>query len=62
MRAHPNFTFEKACKALWIVETLGWTQTRTAQYFGVNQGIICHVVHGRRFQGASPVPAPEASQ
>lgn len=62
MRTQPNFTFEKACKALWLVNKRGWTQTQAANYFGVNQGIICHVVHGRRHHGAFPVPAPEASQ
>ena len=50
-----SFTFDKACKALWLVKKLGWTQTRAANYLGVNQGIICHVVHGRRFSGAFPV-------
>lgn len=56
MRAPVNFTFEKACKALWLIEEMGWTQTQVATRFGVNQGVICHVVHGRRHPDAYPVP------
>lgn len=51
-----SFTFVDACKALWLVKKRGWTQTRAANFLGVNQGIICHVIHGRRFPGAYPVP------
>lgn len=50
-----SFTFNDACKALWLVRNLGWTQTRTANFLGVNQGVICHVIHGRRHHGAFPV-------
>lgn len=62
MRAQATFTFDKACKALWLIEKMGWTQTQAANFFGVNQGVICHVVHGRRYPDAFPVPSPDLPQ
>jgi hypothetical protein len=57
MRQYPC-TFEKACFALWAVNVMGWSQTRTAIVIGLNVGTVCHVIHGRRFPEAFPIPIP----
>ena len=51
-------TYRKACFVLWGVHVQGWTQTHTALVVGLNVGSVCHVVHGRRFPQAYPVPIP----
>jgi len=49
-------TFKLACHVHYAVRVLGWTQTQTAVDLGLNQGVVCHIVHGRRFPGSFPVP------
>lgn len=49
-------TFEKACNVLWAVQVLRWSQTKTAIKLELNSGTVCHVVHGRRFPNARPLP------
>jgi hypothetical protein len=51
-------TFQKACFALWAVSVKGWSQTRAAVEIGLNVGTVCHVIHGRRFPEAFPIPIP----
>ncbi|WP_159711545.1 hypothetical protein [Geminicoccus flavidas] len=42
-------TQEKAGYARYCVFNLGLSQTETAIIVKLNQGTVCHVVHGRRF-------------
>lgn len=51
-------TYLKACYVLWAVRIKGWTQTQAAIVIGLNVGTVCHVIHGRRFEMAIPVPIP----
>jgi hypothetical protein len=37
---------------------MGWTQTQAAIAIGLNVGTVNHIVHGRRFPHAYPVPLP----
>ena len=46
----------KACHVLWLVYVGGTSQTEAALLVGLNVGTVCHIVHGRRFPGAYPVP------
>jgi hypothetical protein len=50
--------FEKACYVLWACVVMKWSQTRAAIVIGLNQGTVCHVVHGHRFPEAFPIPIP----
>lgn len=56
MRGRFPCTFDLACKALYAVDVLGLTQTEAAILLRLNVGTVCHVVHGRRFPGAYPIP------
>lgn len=64
MFVHPRYrrpqtcTFEKACWAIWLVRFARLTQNRAARLLDVPAGTINHVIHGRRFPGAYPVPFP----
>jgi len=58
MRTHYPCTFEKACFVLWAVTVMKWSQTRAAIVVGLNVGTVCHIIHGRRFPGAFPIPVP----
>lgn len=49
-------TFDKACNVLWLVNMMGLSQTQAAIIVGLNVGTVNHVVHGRRFPSAYPVP------
>ena len=51
-------TYEKACYVLWAVRVMGWSQTQASIVVELNSGTVCHVVKGRRFSGASPIPIP----
>ena len=55
---HTSFpcTYDKACHVLYAYYVLAWSQTQIAIEVGLNVGTVCHVVHGRRFPGARPVP------
>lgn len=57
-RSHPC-NFAKACHVLWCVWVLGWTQTHAAIAVGLNSGTVSHIVRGRRFTSAYPVPLSE---
>jgi hypothetical protein len=48
--------FKKACHVHWAVLVMGWTQTKAAIEIGLNVGTVSHIVHGRRFFGAFPIP------
>lgn len=50
--------FRKACHVLWSIWVMGWTQTQAAIFFALNVGTVNHIVHGRRFPRAIPVPPP----
>ena len=52
-------TFIKACYALWLVRKVGLTQTQASHIVAVNVGSISHVINGRRFPNAYPVPLPD---
>lgn len=49
-------TYEKACHVLWLVRECGHSLTHAAIVVGLNVGTVCHVVHGRRFPNARPIP------
>lgn len=57
-RRPQNCTFEKACHALWLVRYARLTQSRAGRLLDVPSGTINHVIHGRRFPDAYPVPCP----
>jgi hypothetical protein len=48
----------KASHVVWAVKVMGWSQTQAAVEIGLNQGTVCHIVHGRRFPGCHPIPLP----
>ncbi|MBS3648551.1 hypothetical protein KEU06_07905 [Pseudaminobacter sp. 19-2017] len=48
----------KACHVLWAVVVNGWSQTRAAIAFNLNVGTVNHIIHGRRFVSAVPLPPP----
>lgn len=50
--------FDKACNVLWLVRMMGFSQSQAAVIVGLNVGTVCHVIHGRRFPNAYPVPLP----
>ncbi len=54
---HPC-TYQMACQVLWAVRVRGWSQTHAAIIVGLNVGTVCHIVHGRRFDQAVPMPIP----
>ena len=56
MRTHFPCTFEKACHCLYAYLVLQWSQTQIAIEVGLNVGTVNHVVHGRRFPSARPLP------
>jgi hypothetical protein len=56
MRKRYACNFIKACKVLYAVKVLGWSQTQTAIFIELNVGTVCHIVHGRRFPAAKPMP------
>ena len=58
MRRRFPCTYQKACYVLWLVNEANLTQTHAALYCGLNVGTVNHVVHGRRFSDAHPVPPP----
>jgi DNA-binding transcriptional regulator LsrR (DeoR family) len=49
-------TQNMAGQVLWLVYSRHYTQSQTAVIVGLNAGTVCHIVHGRRFLGAHPVP------
>jgi hypothetical protein len=49
-------TFLKACHVKWLVLVRGYTQNQAGHIVGVAAGTVNHVIHGRRFPGAFPVP------
>ena len=51
-------THEKACYVLWIVYVRRLSQIHAGLLVGLNSGTVCHIVHGRRFPDAYPVPFP----
>lgn len=58
MRLRKSFpcNFTKACHVLWAVHVQGLSQTAAAILLELNVGTVNHIIHGRRFQGAYPVP------
>lgn len=58
MQTRFRCTFNKACHAIWAVKVRGMSQTATAIVLELNVGTVSHVIHGRRFPGAYPVPIP----
>jgi hypothetical protein len=44
--------------SIWAVLVMGWTQTQAAIAIRLNVGTVNHIVHGRRFPHAYPVPMP----
>ena len=52
--------FRKACYVLWLVYVGRFTQSHAAALVMLNVGTVCHIVHGRRFPDAYPVPFPGA--
>lgn len=58
MRGHYPCSLAKACYCLWAVKVQGWSLTKAAIEIGLNSGTVCHVIHGRRFPNAVPVPMP----
>lgn len=54
-------TYTKACNVLWAVFVKGWSQTKAGIVFGLNTGTVCHIVHGRRFAEAKPLPPNDAT-
>jgi hypothetical protein len=48
--------FQKACYVLWLVYDRRLTQTEAAMLVQLNVGTVCHIVHGRRFPEAYPMP------
>lgn len=51
-------TFLDACRALWAVRVMGWTQTAAAHVLRLNQGTVSRIVRGLQFPDAYPVPIP----
>ncbi len=49
-------TYVKACYCLYGYFVLRWSQTQIAIEVGLNVGTVNHVVHGRRFPDARPLP------
>ena len=60
MRRRFPCTFRMACHVLWLVYDRRVSQTEAAILVRLNVGTVCHIVHGRRFPGAYPVPFPGA--
>lgn len=58
MRRRFPATHQKACYVLWLVYDRRVTQTEAAILMHLNVGTVCHIVHGRRFPEAYPVPFP----
>ena len=56
MRDHFPCTYELACKCLYAVKVLGWSQTKAAIVLGLNVGTVSHVVRRNRWQNARPLP------
>lgn len=52
-------TFLKACYVKWAVLVMGWSLTQAAIRVQLNVGTVSHIVRGRRFPNAYPVPLPE---
>ena len=52
--------FLKACHVLWLVYVGRFSQSQAAALVMLNGGTVCHIVHGRRFPHAYPVPFPGA--
>ncbi len=51
-------THDQACCALWLVRFAGLTQSDAAVVLKLNVGTVCHIIHGRRFPDAYPMPYP----
>jgi len=51
-------SFDKACRVLGAIHLHGFTQTQAAIVLSLNVGTVCHIVHGRRFPDAYPLPLP----
>ena len=58
MRARFPADFRLACHVLWLIYVRRMTQTEAAILVRLNVGTVCHIVHGRRFPDAYPVPFP----
>ena len=58
MRRRFPCSFEKACHVLWAVRVKGCSLTEAALLLGLNVGTVCHVIHGRRYPMAYPIPLP----
>jgi hypothetical protein len=60
MRSRKSYAcnFTKACHVLWVVRVVGLSQTAAAIMLELNVGTVNHIVHGRRFHSAYPVPLP----
>ncbi len=56
MKRRFRATYAKACHVLWLVYEKQVTQTEAAILVQLNVGTVCHIVHGRRFPEAYPVP------
>lgn len=56
MRRRFPCDFRKACHVLWLVYHRRVTQTEAAILVRLNVGTVCHIVHGRRFPDAYPIP------
>ncbi len=54
-------SFGKACNVLWAVDTQGWSQAKAAIAFELNVGTVSHIVNGKRFEGAVPIPPKDTA-
>lgn len=54
-------TYSKACNVLWAVLEQGWSQTKAAIAFKLNVGTVSHIVNGKRFEGAVPIPPKDTT-
>ena len=59
MRRRLVATELKAGQVLHLVYNKGYTQSLAAVLVELNVGTVCHIVHGRRFPTAYPIPFPE---
>lgn len=58
---HFPCSYSKACNVLWAVYTQGWSQTKAAIAFELNGGTVSHIVNGKRFTGAVPIPPKDTT-
>ena len=55
-RGRGHTTHAAACQVLYLVNVMGWTQTRAANELGLNQGTVSRIVRGLWFPNAGMMP------